>query len=207
MDRKEKKLRQERDLNLFKMGVITAITAVIALVFCALFLWQRFGNTNKQPAITNDYIESRIAQVAKLTTAEMTYRGIISFTEGEIPLINQKHFNAIYEAKVNVGIDASEIKVEATDEKVVVRLPKAKVIDEVNVLPDSLRFYDERTSLFNPIDTDDVPQALQKAQEDAKLNANAEGIMQKADEQAKELMQAFFPPELLGERKLEIISE
>lgn len=161
----------------------------------------------KEPEITPEMIESRIEQVSKLTTAEMTYTGMIRYSDGNIPLLTRKHFNMMYEAKINVGIEASEIKYEITEGEVIIKLPKARILDQVSISPDSLRYYDEQKAILNPLEQEDTQLALKKAQEDAELHANLEGITEQADANARELAQALFPKELLGERQLKIETE
>jgi len=200
---REKKSEKMATVSYIKLSMIFAGVILLALLIGgiagALLLNSRKPD---EPDLTSDMIESRIEQVSKLTTAEMTYTGLIRYTDGEIPFLTRKHFNMLYDAKINVGIDASEIEYEITDEAVTIRLPEAKILDEVNVLPSSLRFFDEQNALFNQKESEDTQQALQKAQEDARLHADVEGVIEKANANARQLAEALFPKELLGERAL-----
>ena len=204
---REKKQKKTGVLSSVKRGLIFVGAIILALLIGgiagALFLLSR---KPAQPELTADMIETRIEQVSKLTTAEMTYAGMIRYTDGDIPLLTRKHFNMTYQAKINVGIEAADITYEITDESVIIRLPEAKMLDQVNVLPDSLQFFDEQKALFNPTDHEDTQLALQKAQEDAELHANIEGVKEQANANARELAEALFPQELLGERQLQVVT-
>ncbi|MCR5418886.1 MAG: DUF4230 domain-containing protein [Lachnospiraceae bacterium] len=191
--------------DFFKTAFMMAGAILVALFLGGLIMWFYLGG-NKPADISAEFVESRIEKVAKLTTAEMTYRGMIRYTDGDIPLLTRKHVNAMYEAQINVGIDASQITYDMTDKELIIRLPKAKLLDEVNILPDSLRYYDKQTSILNQIDEEDVTEILKKAQEDAQLHANVEGVIAEADANAKDLIETLFPKELLGERTLVITS-
>ena len=184
------------------------IAVFVLLAMGGGILIGKFSNRKpKQPDITGDFIENRIESVSELTTAEMNYRGVVHFSDGEIPFLTRKHFNMIYDAEIRVGINMDEVSVDVTDEKVTVTLPKSAVQGQVNVLPDSLRFYDEQNALFNQKENEDVQQALIKAQADAELASNVEGIREKADAHARELIKTLLGPEIIGERELEIRSE
>ncbi len=160
---REKKQKKTGVLSSVKRGLIFVGAIILALLIGgiagALFLLSR---KPAQPELTADMIETRIEQVSKLTTAEMTYAGMIRYTDGDIPLLTRKHFNMTYQAKINVGIEAADITYEITDESVIIRLPEAKMLDQVNVLPDSLQFFDEQKALFNPTDHEDTQLALRK---------------------------------------------
>ena len=209
--REKHRHKEEHEKVSTMMDTVKAAIMIVVFVIVALvggFILGKLANRKpKQPDITSDYIENRIETVSELTTAEMKYRGVVHFSEGEIPLLTRKHFNMIYDAEVRVGIDMDEVTVDVTDEKVTVTLPKSAVQGQVNVLPDSLRFYDEQNALFNQKENEDVQQALIKAQEDAELASNVEGIREKADAHARELIRTLLGPEIIGERQLEIKSE
>ncbi|MCR5339616.1 MAG: DUF4230 domain-containing protein [Lachnospiraceae bacterium] len=215
MNRKEKQIENHEKyesrvatFGIFKLAMILAGSVLLALVIgLVIGLFVLGGKKQKKADLTTEMIQSKIETVSELTTAEMNYRGIVRFSDGEIPLINRAHVNTIYEAKVRVGIDMSKIKTEVTEEQVIVTLPSSAVQGEVNVLPDSLQFYDEQESLFNQIDPEDVQQILIKAQEDAQLHANVEGIRETADAHARELVRALLSQEIIGERELVIRGE
>ena len=190
-----------------KSVIYTALVLVIALglglLIGAIFL----GGRKKEPELTAEGIKARIEQVSELATAEMTYRGLVAFREGEIPLINQKSFHMLYDATIRAGIDVSKVQCDVTEEKVTLTLPHAEILGDVAVNPDSLRFYDERNSLFNSKDYEDVQWALAKAQEETERGADVEGLREEAEVNAKALITALMGPELIGERELEIRTE
>ena len=198
---------KEKKESLFsrtKSVILTAVVLVIALGLGLLIGAVFIGGKKKEPELTAEGIRARIEQVSELATAEMTYRGLVKFEDGEIPLINQKSFHMLYDAKIRAGIDVSKVDCEVTEDKVILTMPHAEILGDVAVLPDSLRFYDERNSLFNSKEYEDVQWALAKAQEETEKGADVEGLKEEAEGNAKMLVGALLGSELIGERELVI---
>ena len=85
---REKKSEKMATVSYIKLSMIFAGVILLALLIGgiagALLLNSRKPD---EPDLTSDMIESRIEQVSKLTTAEMTYTGLIRYTDGEIPFL------------------------------------------------------------------------------------------------------------------------
>ncbi|MBO4337671.1 MAG: DUF4230 domain-containing protein [Lachnospiraceae bacterium] len=184
------------------IGILVLFFTVLGIIIGVVVAGR--GKGKNQPDVTSDYIQSKIEKVSELTAAEMTYRGIVHFSDGEIPLISRKHFNMLYDANVRVGFNVEDMQIDVTDEKVTVTIPASDVLGEVTILPDSLEFYDVQNALFNQKENEDVKVALQKAQQDARLYAGIEGLKETADQHAKELVEALLGSDVIGERQLEV---
>lgn len=87
-----------------------------------------------------------------LTTAREKDYGFEEFSEGNIAHVNQKKFTMFYSYEIRAGVDLSKAKIAVDNDNHVISitLPKAD-LQSVSVDPDSLRFFDEQTSLFNPL--------------------------------------------------------
>ena len=153
--------------------------------------------------ITIDYVSKKLENISDLSTAEMTYNGLFTVTEGNIPFITKKGFSMIYTASVKAGIDASLIKIEVTDEQIIVKLP-ATEIQMSWVDPDSIQFYDEKHALFNWSKKTDVTQAISAAEKDIKENADTERLLDRASRQAKYVVEGILEGSS-GNRKIVII--
>ena len=110
--------------------------------------------TQKQATITAEEVEEQISKAADLSTAKLTYKGIVNFTEGQIKYITQNSFNMMYTADIVAGVDMTKVTVDVVQPeggnpgKVTVTVPKP-TIQTVTIDPDSLEFYDQKWALFN----------------------------------------------------------
>lgn len=144
-----------------------------------------------KPEITIEYVDKKLENLGELATAEMTYNGLYSIVEGNIPFITQKGFSMTYEAQVKAGIDVSAIEVEVTDKEVVVTLPAAE-IQTSYVNPESIQFYDEKMALFNWTEKTDVTEAITSAEADVKEKADLDGLLERASKQAEYIVKGLL---------------
>ena len=144
-----------------------------------------------KPEITIEYVDKKLENLGELATAEMTYNGLYSIVEGNIPFITQKGFSMTYEAQVKAGIDVSAIEVEVTDKEVVVTLPAAE-IQTSYVNPESIQFYDEKMAVFNWTEKTDVTEAITSAEADVKEKADLDGLLERASKQAEYIVKGLL---------------
>lgn len=196
--------------NVITWIVILVLAAAVAV--SALMLTGKVPNPfeKKGPAtITAEEVEEQITKCADLTTAKLTYKGIVSFTEGQIKYITQNSFNMMYTADAVAGIDMTKVTVEVQDPengnpgKVIVNVPKATV-QSVTIDPDSLKFYDTKWALFNKNANTDVQEALQSAEADARKNMGKKELITEAQDQAEEVLRGFIQNILPENYELEI---
>lgn len=155
--------------------------------------------------ITIDYINRKLKNISSLSTAEMTYNGLYTVSEGKIPFITKKGFSMLYTATVHAGIDASLIEIEITEDKVIVALPTAK-IQMSWVDPNSIQFYDEKQALFNWTQKTDVTEALSAAETDVKEKADTDGLIERANQQAEYIIKGILDGSV-GDRKIVVTHE
>ena len=179
-------MEKEKDsVSLYKWLRLLLAFLIFALVCAVIVMGVRLYHASHQkgPVIDASYRESKIAPAAKLTSAELQYRGLIKYEDGKIPFLTQKAFSMLYEARISAGIDMEKIKVEVFEDKVVVSLPKAE-LQSIEVDPDSIQFYDEKLALFNWTNKEDVVDAIKAARDDAMNSADIAALKKKAEEQA-----------------------
>ncbi len=144
-----------------------------------------------EPEITIEYVDKKLENLGELATAEMTYNGLYTIVEGNIPFITQKGFSMTYEAQVKAGIEVSAIEVEVTDKEVVVTLPAAE-IQMSYVDPESIQFYDEKMALFNWTEKTDVTEAIASAEADVQEKADLDGLLERASKQAEYIVKGLL---------------
>ena len=195
MDRRdyEEELREERYKRRSMRRVFLTIIVVMLFAFFVaclgiFFGYKLFHKEEKKPEITSAFISSKIDEVSDLTSAEMTYNGVIYYKEGDIPFITQKSYTMSYTAEIRAGIDVSEVKVNVVGNTVVVKLPETE-IQSINVDPNSVNFYDESHALFNWDNKKDGVEAIKNAEADVEANADLQELKSKATKNSKEIIE------------------
>ena len=158
---------------------------------------------NDLPDIEVSLIVGELKSAAELTTAEISYTGVLHYEDGNF--LAKKAFFMIYRADVRAGIDFdkfNEEKIAITDTTVSIALPKVEIF-EINIHEDKLQMIDEKKSIFNPETKEDVQKALIEAKADLDMNLDTKALLTKATEEAKAFIEIFLRP-YIGERKLDI---
>ena len=86
---------------------LLALLLILALGIGYLMLSGRMANPfeqQKQATITAEQVEEQLEKCSDLTTAKLTYKGIVHFTEGQIKYLTKNEFNMQYAAKAVAGI-------------------------------------------------------------------------------------------------------
>ena len=155
------------------------------------------------PDIEVSLIVGELKSAAELSTAEISYTGVLHFEDGKF--LAKKAFFMIYQADVRAGVDFkkfNEEKIVVTDTTVTITLPKVEIF-EANIHEDKLQLIDDKSSIFNPEEKEDVQKALIEAKADLNIKMDAKALLAKATEEAKAFIEAFLRP-YIGERELNI---
>ena len=102
-----------------------------------------------------------------------------------IPLTKSKYIFS-YDGIVKAGIDFSQIDVQTNEitKCIEVILPEAEIFS-LEIDPESLEIYDESKSVFTPLDLEDINNSFTTLQEEVRLQAIENGILDNAFENAK----------------------
>ncbi len=157
-----------------------------------------------KPEISVEIISMGLQSAADLTTAEITYTGLVHYSDGSIPFLTEKAFFMYYQADVRAGIDFEKYKDEViiTEDTVTITVPKIEIF-EPDIHENSIKFIDEKKAIFNPSSKEDALNAIQAARADLDMNLDAKALMSKATEEAKKIITLFLQP-YIGDRTLEI---
>jgi hypothetical protein len=182
-------------------AVINLVTVVV-IVCTVIYVTNKILSIEGEPEITNTFISDRLEKASELTSAELTYNGLIHYTDGKVPFLTKKAFLMTYHAEVEAGIDLSEVDVNVTKSKVKITIPETEILD-ISVDSDSIQFYNEKSALFNWTEKEDVVDAIKIAKADVTENANIEELKSKAKEQTEVLLEGLFEKSI-GDRELVI---
>ena len=99
-----------------------------------------------------------------------------------------------YMIKVEASIDFEKISIKSIDDnskKIVIQLPHATVHSSLPV-PDSFKNHLEQKNPFSDIDATEMNELLKDATEEGKNDAISNGLLEKADENGKVLLESFI---------------
>lgn len=192
MDSKERKGIAK---NFFVKIIKNKIGRIICLVLAAAIVLTVVAVCSYKPeqALDTTYIIAKLEKSSELTTAKLKFTGMSEFEDSGIAFISRSDFIMVYEATARAGIDVKDIKVEADDLNhiVWVTLPEAKVLD-VKVDMNSIKYFDEKFSLFNVDAKEDANKANALVEEEAKKEVTEMGILEMANEQAETLIMGLI---------------
>ena len=162
-DKREKK-REDKQLAVEILKCVRIFVLLAAAAGIGIFVYIQFFSP-KEPELTSSFVNGKLEAVSDLTVSELSYTGLIRYSEGKIPFLTQNSFSMMYTASVRAGIDLSKAQVTVTGDEVVITLPECQV-QSIDVDPESITFYDERFALFNWTEKDDIIDTVSAARQD-----------------------------------------
>ena len=175
-----------------KTKVIAIIVAVVVIMVGTIIGYRKiegiFNPKKAEPEITTTIVSRQLQTMQDLTTAKENDYGFEEFSEGNIAHVNQKKFTMFYSYEIRAGVDLAKAGIKVHD-----GLPKA-TLQSVSVDPDSLRFFDSESSLFNGNEVTDTAEALKSAKKSAADKASKSKLLQEADKQAKQIVEKAYSP-------------
>jgi hypothetical protein len=161
---------------------------------------QGFSLVKEQESVVLETVQDGLKAMGELVTEEysftevITYSNLKKFLGIDLPWTETSYI-ASYDGVIRAGIDFAAVKVtvEPRDdgEHLTVTLPKAE-IQSTEIDPDSFILYSEKTGLGNPLSASDFNQSLTELEHDAQKNAIEKGVLDRADEQARLLIERFI---------------
>lgn len=181
----------------FKQGLISALI-VAGLILAAFFTAKSIFDVEEETIITSETVESALKEAKELTTLKYHYKNIASFENSQefqgmkIPFTT-KRFLYTYEGEIHAGVDLDEAKVKVDEEgKIInIKLPKTKILSH-DIDEDSVMFYDEKNSIFNPLELEDYSNF--RKEEEAKVEKEAidKGLLKEAEIQTQKAIKELL---------------
>lgn len=146
-------------------------------------------------SISTETIQDGLSNMGILMTQEYYFTQVETYTkEKNIWVIpTSSEFVYSYDGSVMAGIDFEKIQINKDDDKktILVTLPESE-IQAVTIDKDTFRIYSEKESLWNPLKLEDYNISLAEFENTAKQKALDSGILERSDEQAKNLVMNFI---------------
>lgn len=169
--------------------VITAFVVVLVIVGGAIGTKKYFFSESKTTKIGFEEIGELATQAAYCTEVNVTEASRKMFGIN-IPFTQSKYIYS-YDVEIKAGFDFSEIEWSVNETTIKVRMPEAKILS-CDVNTDSFKVYHEDESIFRQITLEENNEALKNLKQQAKDDALANGILEKAHSNAETILTGFF---------------
>lgn len=156
--------------------------------------------------VTIDLIKSEIHDIGEIATIEYLYTDAGKFENPKqlfginVPFTT-KSFIAKWDGIIKAGVQVDKIIVEINDanKEIIVHMPKSIILShEIN--KESIETLDEKDGLFNPVKVDDVREFDKVSKEAMEERAIENGILDKASENAKEIIEKLVNNDVVQEQ-------
>lgn len=148
--------------------------------------------------VSAETIQGGLTDMGLLITGEYYFTEVVSFSSikkyWKLELkFTESAFLASYDGVVSAGIDFSKLSVEKDEsvKRIRVHVPPAQ-IQSVDIDPESFRLYSEKEGLGNRISVEDYNNSLLELESQARAKAEERGLLERADENARTLIQRFI---------------
>lgn len=176
--------------------VIKKIVALLVLLLIfVLGVKYSYVFTSKADSLSIEFknVGELVTQSAFVRVLEDSSVNRKIFEKFEIPFTESRKMFS-YIVQVDASINFEEISIEKIDDKdktIKVKLPHAKVYNATPDL-DSFKSYIDSESLFSRIDSEKYNEALKELKEQGEQDAVDNGLLEKADENGKTLIESFI---------------
>lgn len=177
---------------------IIAIAVIVGVVLLIVVF-------NKNDNVDTTYIFAQLEKASELTTAKLNFTGMTEYKDDGVVVLNKSNFKMIYKATARAGIDVNEVKIDVDDfnKVVLLTIPKAKILD-VKVDMESIKYFDEKFSLFNFNSKDDANKANAQVEKGAIEEIENMGILEMANNQAEALIKGLIQDSIPKNYKIKV---
>ena len=214
-------------------GAISVILLIIVIILTAQFFMNRNDKADSQTrhatssqakngklfdnadtskeTVTFDtqIIEDGLRDMGILITEEYYFTQVEEMTKTKKVLFGTSEASSTYsyDGVVSAGIDCNDVTIEKDDEakSITIKLPKSE-IRTVSIDKESFKIYEEKNGIFTKFNFTDYNNSLIEFETAAKDKAMEKGILDKADDGAKKMIEAFARSLVdTDEYKLEVV--
>lgn len=125
-------------------------------------------------------------------TKMVTYSNIKTFYGWEVPF-TEKKFIITYNGSIKSGIDLNDVTVAVDNgtKEIKINLPEAKILSH-EIDEDSIKIFDEKTSIFNPLKIEDFKAFATDQKDNVEKEATDKGLLKEAAKYSKDaILEAF----------------
>ncbi len=172
-----------------KIGIIISAILLLSIIAGIIFL----ASYNPTPNVDVTFLTQILREKSDLITAELNITSVTEYKDSGVKFINKSDFIMMAKATVWAGIDVEEVKIKADNANkiIYISIPKS-TIQNAKVDESSIKYFDEKVSLFNKDVKQDVAKAIEEAEKNAKQEAENCGLLKLADKQSEILIKGLL---------------
>ena len=202
-----KNIKNPKDV--FYISVI-ALAFIVAIILCLKYRSDMSGRKTDDyntpslapkeekvlVTVNVETIEDGLENMGVLVTQEYYFTQVETYTKEKkiLNFINSESgFTYSYDGKVTAGIDFGKVTVTKDEDTktLTVEIPYSE-LEATDIDMDSFKIYSEKESLWNSLDLEDYNMSMAEFEETAERKAIDSGILERSNEQAKELIKNFM---------------
>lgn len=174
------------------LNKVVKLCILVGILVLGIFAYNKISSFFG-PKVNTEELNALLTKSSELTSAKLNYTGLAEYKDTGIKFLNRSDFTMVYRATVRAGIDVNKVEITTDNSAKIIylKIPQAEVQD-VNVDTSSIKYYDEKFSLFNTNEKEDSNLAISMAEESAKKEAANMGILEFANEQAENLVKGIL---------------
>lgn len=172
-----------------KIGKIIIILVLIGVIFSfGMFVSLKVFTNTKTTKFGLQDVGELVTQSANLTIVVDNKKTPELFNKFKIPFIESRQVFS-YDVKVDASVEFNKIDVKYNNIKreIVVKLPHSKIY-KTYIDKDSLQVYLDDSNIFSRFNLKDNNEALKSIEKQAEADANSNGTLEAADDNAKRLI-------------------
>lgn len=186
-------------------SVKTTVIVLVFLVLIATVLGAKLGMdyqqkkadaSNHRQAITSDILHQQMQQIGELATVSYYYTNMGKFEDAlqlfdrDVPL-TKKSFTISYDGVIKAGVLLSDVGVSVDGMDITIEVPEAVIVSN-DIDMESVVVYDEKSSIFNGLATEDVTGFLNEQDILVEEKAMNNGILDTARQNAMSTLKLLF---------------
>lgn len=156
-------------------------------------------NNETVPVVTSETLKSALGGLSKLVTQEYAYRNADKKSSSDTWMFgwerpfSGKSILITYDGIIEAGIDFNEIKVDVDDDKhvVTVTLPESEITRN-DIPQETIEIVEVKDGLFNEVTQKDFNDFVTEQKPVMEAKAIEQGILERANSEAKELVRAIL---------------
>lgn len=160
------------------------------------------GGSQNQEELSAIVLQNQISSMSELAVVTYTYTELGQYESSKefygvkMPFTTNR-FLLTFDGVIKAGIDMTEVKVDVdSDTKTVtVKLPGAEILSH-EIDEDSVKIYDEKTSIFNPFTVQDYASFYADQKKTVEEKAREKGLLTEAQTQAEHAVRQLLEPVL-----------
>ena len=160
------------------------------------------GGSRENVEISAIVLQNKISAMSELAVVTYTYTELGQYESSKefygvkMPFTTNR-FLLTYDGVIKAGIDMTEVKVDVDQsvKTVTVTLPQAEILSH-EIDEDSVKIYDEKTSIFNAFTIEDYTSFYADQKKTVEKKARDKGLMSEAQTQAENAVRQLLDPVL-----------